>query len=201
VLQADDSAVRAIEEAVQTAEGSSDDDALGLAKLALGCALVYREAAADRQRGLELLVQLRDMWLRERSLLYHVPLVDVYIAREMARHGDRDAAIPLMRNAVNELHQAGQLGYGVWGTGVLVETLLNRDADGDVAEAQEAIDRLANLPADEGLAVRDVWLLRPRALLARARGDDVAYRECVSRYREMATSLGFEGHIAMAHAM
>ena len=61
------------------------------------------------------------------------------------------------------------------GTGVLVETLLERGAEGDVAEAQAAIDRLANLPADDGSAMRDIWLLRLRALLARARGDDAAY--------------------------
>ena len=55
-----------------------------------------------------------------------------------------------MREAVDELHQAGRLGFGVFGTGVLVETLLERGAEGDLAEAQEAIDRLANLPADDG---------------------------------------------------
>ena len=87
------------------------------------------------------------------------------------------------------------------GTGVLVETLLERGAEGDLAEAQEAIDRLANLPADEGSAMRDITLLRLRALLARARGDDVAYRDLVNRYRAMAESLGFEGHIAWAEAM
>jgi len=47
----------------------------------------------------------------------------------------------------------------------------------------------------------DIWLLRLRALLARARGDDVAYRDLVGRYRAMAGSLGFEGHIAWAEAM
>ena len=57
------------------------------------------------------------------------------------------------------------------------------------------------LPADEGLVLRDLYLLRLRALLARARGDDVAYRDLVDRYRAMAKSLGFEGHIAMAQAM
>jgi hypothetical protein len=60
---------------------------------------------------------------------------------------------------------------------------------------------LANLPADEGLAVRDIWLLRLRALLARAGGDETAYRGLAERYRAMAESLGFEGHIAMAEAM
>jgi hypothetical protein len=41
--------------------------------------------------------------------------------------------------------------------------------------------------------VREITLLRLRALLACARGDTVAYRELVSQYRAMAESLGFEG--------
>ena len=54
---------------------------------------------------------------------------------------------------------------------------------------------------DEGLVIRDVWLLRLRALLARAHGDEAAYRDYRDRYRAMATSLGFEGHMAWAEAM
>jgi hypothetical protein len=91
--------------------------------------------------------------------------------------------------------------YGVWGIGVLVETLLERGAEGDLVEAQEAFDRLANLPDDDGTAMREITLLRLRALLAGARGDDVAYRDLVIRYRAMAESLGFEGHIDWAEAM
>jgi hypothetical protein len=53
----------------------------------------------------------------------------------------------------------------------------------------------------EGPVIRDIWLLRLRALLARAHGDDKAYRGYRDRYRDMATSLGFEGHIAWAEAM
>ena len=90
---------------------------------------------------------------------------------------------------------------GVPTTGVLVQTLLDRGTDADVAEAQAAIERLAAAPADEGLVIRDIWLLRLRALLARTRGDDAVYRDLVSRYRAMAESLGFEGHIAWAEAM
>jgi adenylate cyclase len=40
-----------------------------------------------------------------------------------------------------------------------------------------------------------------RALMAQTRGDDTGYREYRDRYRAMATSLGFEGHIAWAEAM
>jgi hypothetical protein len=106
-----------------------------------------------------------------------------------------------MRKAVDDLYQAGRPFFGVLGTGVLVETLLERGAGGDLAEAQEAIDRLANLWADEGWAMREITLLRLRALLSRARGDDIAYRDLVERYRAMAESLGFEGHMAWAGAM
>jgi hypothetical protein len=81
-----------------------------------------------------------------------------------------------MRAAVDDLFRQGQLlGFGVPATGVLVETLLDRAADGDMAEAEAAIKRLATAPADEGSVVRDIWLLRSRTLLARARGDMVAY--------------------------
>jgi hypothetical protein len=198
VLRADDAALRAVEEAVQIARRASSDIALIFAEYALGVALLYRDAAADRHRGLELMVLARE-WQRGRMPSL-VPLTEVAAARERARGGDRDAAIPVMRKALDVLHRAEQLGYGVFGTGLLVETLLERGAEGDLAEAQQAIDWLANLP-DDGSAILEITLLWLRALLARARGDDVGYRDLASRYRAMAESLGFEGHIAWAEAM
>jgi hypothetical protein len=70
-----------------------------------------------------------------------------------------------------------------------------------VAEAETAIERLAAAPTDDGLAVRDILLLRMRALLARAHGDAAAYTDFRDGYRDMAKTLGFEGHIAWAEAM
>jgi hypothetical protein len=55
--------------------------------------------------------------------------------------------------------------------------------------------------AHHAWVISDVWLLWLRALLARAHGDDIAYRDYRDRYHEMATSLGFEGHMAWAEAM
>jgi hypothetical protein len=200
VLRADDSTLCAIEKDVQTAEATSSDTSLGLAEWALAVALLSRDAAADRRRGLERMMQARDLILQERGF-FMLPIFELFAAREKASRGDRDAAIPVMRQAVDELHQAGRLGYGVWGSGVLVETLLERGAEGDLTEAQGAIDLLAKLPADQRSAMREITLLRLRALLARSRGDNVAYRDLADRYRAMAKSLGFEGHIAWAEAM
>jgi hypothetical protein len=49
--------------------------------------------------------------------------------------------------------------------------------------------------------IGDTWLLRLRALLARARGDATAYADLRDRYRDMAKTLGYEGHIEWAEAM
>jgi hypothetical protein len=200
VLRADDSVLRASEDAVQTAQSASSDRAMGLAAYTLAVGLLKQDAAADRRRGLELMMQVRDIWLRKRAL-FLIPVTDLWAARETARRGDRDAAIVVMRQAVDELRQAGNLFYGAWGTGVLVETLLECGNQGELAEAREAIHGLAVLWADEDSAMLEITLLRLRTLQARALGDDDAYRDLLSRYLEMAEALGFEGHIGWAEAM
>ena len=202
VLRPNDSVVHEIEDALRIAERSADDLAVDFTRWTLGCALVHRQAAAERDRGEKLLAEVGDVFLRRRHNLCDLPIVNVYVARERARRGDRDEAIALMRAAAEHLFRDGKLlAWGLPATGVLVETLLDRATDGDVAEAEAVIERLASAPADDGLVVRDIWLLHLRALLARAEGDDTAYRDNRDRYRAMATSLGFEGHIAWAEAM
>lgn len=200
-LRPDGPAMGEIEDALRIAERSADDMALVVARATLGLALVHRHTAAERDRGQTLLAEASDEFPRQGHFLCDLPLVHVYFARERARRGDRDKAIPLMRAAVDHLFREGRLRF--WGpaaTGVLVDTLLDRGTDGDVTEAQSAIARLAAAPAD-GVAVRDIWLLRLRALLARAHGDDERYRDYRDRYRDMAKTLGFEGHIDWAEAM
>jgi hypothetical protein len=177
--------------------GTAARTARNFAEYMLGLVLLYRDAT-ERGRGLELMVRARD-WQQERipSL---VPVTEVWIAREMARR-HRDKAIVAMRTAVEDMPLAERPGYAFYGTSMLVEALLERAAEGDLTEAQEAIDQLAHLRTDEVWAMRDIWLLRLRTLMARARGDDVIYRELVGHYRQMAKFLGFEGHIAWAEAM
>ncbi len=201
-LRPGDSTVREIEEALAIAERSGDNLQVGVAWLTLGLALVHRPSAAERDRGQQLLAEVRDVFLRGGHFLCDLPMIDVYVARETARRGDLDQAIPVMRAGVDHLARAGQLlSWGILSTGVLVETLLDRGAEHDVAEAEAAIERLAAAPADDGLAIREIWLLRLRALLARAHGDVEAYARLRDRYRDLAETHGFQGHIAWADAM
>jgi class 3 adenylate cyclase len=201
VLLADDAVLLDIEEALRIAERSSDDLALALSRFTLGVALMHRDSPAERERGPEVLVQVREMCLHGRFYSFLLPSIETLAARERARRGDRDGAIPLLREAVDDLFYAGQLWSCILATGLLVETLLDRGAGSDVAEAEAAIERLAEAPADEGLVMREIWLLRLRALLARAHGDTEADKQLRDRYRAMARTLGFEGHIAWAEAM
>ncbi len=201
VLGPDDHAVREIEDALRKAERSGDDVALSNAQVTLGHALVHRGTAVERDRGYKLLAEVGEVYRRRQSVC-DLPVVDVYSARERARRGDRDDALSLMRVTVDHLFREGQLlGWGVPATGVLVETLLDGADESDVSEAEAAIERLAAAPADDGLVIREIWLLRLRALLARANGHEAAYTELVQRYRKMANSLGFQGHIEWAEAM
>jgi class 3 adenylate cyclase len=202
VLSADNRAIAESEDALRIAERSGDDLALAFTWLTLGVALLHRQTADELDRGRKLLGEVSEVFVRRGHNLADLAVVNVYLAWERARRGDHDEAIPLMRAAVDHMVRQGQL--LVWGTpatGFLVETLLDRGTDDDMAEAEAAIERLASAPANEGLAMRDIWVLRSRALLARARGEGVSYLDFVNRYREMATSLGFEGHIAWAEAM
>jgi hypothetical protein len=202
VLRADDSAMGEIEDALRIAERSGDDVAVAVARVTLGFALVHRPTAAERDRGQKVLTELIEVLMRWEYLLNEVPIIKVYVARERARCEDHDRPLAFIRAAVDDLFREGQLQrWGILGTGVLVETLLDRGAGSDVAEAEAALERLAGARAEEGLVIRDIWLLRLRALVARANSDTAAYAEFRDRYRDMARTLGFEGHIAWAEAM
>jgi class 3 adenylate cyclase len=195
-LLADDATLELIEETLQIAERSADDFALGHGRYVLGLALLHRDSAADRERGLTVLTHLRDMCLHGHWTLSEVPFIEAYIAWEQGRRGDLDGAITVMRAAVDALFDAGQFAWCITPTRVFVETLLARGGEADLQEAQTAIERLAATPME---AVDcDIWVLRLGALLAGARGDEAAHRDLSLQHRAMAIKLGRLGHMAMA---
>ena len=50
------------------------------------------------------------------------PVAALWVARESARRGERHAVLPMMRKALDVLHQEGRLGWEVMGTELLVAT-------------------------------------------------------------------------------
>ena len=85
---------------------------------------------------------------------------------------------------------------------ILVEALVQRGTDADLYAAQSAIDRLQAIPVNPGFVLHEVQLLRMRALLLRAHGDEAGYRSCVERYRSRAAEIrAAPGLVATAETM
>lgn len=198
VLLPDDDALRTIDDALADAERSADDLALGFALMTKGVALLSR-GAERRAEGLNLLRQVREMCLAEQFYLAHRPVLDAWIAY-WTTTGDY-ATLPALRDAYRALFDDGQLAHCIVSSQFLAETLIARDSDGDLQEAATVIDRLAEVAILDDWVTRDLTLLRLRALLARARGEEDSYRDLRDQYREMAARFGFDGHMALAAAM
>jgi adenylate cyclase len=187
-------------ELLQDAERSGDDFTLACARCVRAMTLVDDDDS-QRQERFALLAAVREAALQERFTLAWAWLIDVFVAEEKVRTGDVDGAIEISRGAVECLFGSGDKISVGWSTVVLVEALLRRGSHSELREAQAAIDRLAAVPTEAGIILNDFWLLRLRAGVARARGDEIAYRDYRDRYRAMATSFGYERHITWASEM
>jgi adenylate cyclase len=195
----DQSAIQETAELLEKAKRFGDDYAADRARLIRGLILVRQPG--QQATGLKLLNSFRETCLGDDRSMWWRRFVDTDAATEKARTGEFDTAIALARDAVDFRFSSGDMTTRGPAVTVLVESLLKRGVDGDIAEAAEAIDRLAAVPIDPGFVLHELPLLRLRALLARAHGDEAIYRDFADRYRIMANDLGFEGHIAIAEAM
>jgi adenylate cyclase len=192
--------LRETAEILELANQRGDDLSVWSARFLHGFVLAQR-AEPDRGRGLNLLASTREAVMQQRALAVLLPLIDLEFAKEKARHGDIGDAVGALQSILEREIAAGGFGAYAPATEILVELLLQRGGPGDIDSAREATDRLAAVPTEQGVVLYAISLLRLRALLARACGDDADYRQFVGRYRDMAVELGFEGHIAKAEAM
>src|SRR5690348_1170091 len=201
VVLSDDTTVRAMAEILTRTEHSGEDVTYGLAKSNVAFALLHGADESQRPYALELLRQIRDLAVRRRYSRTAIPMVDTYLAHDRIRNGDLDAAIELARTAADEEMDCRGVIFASMATSVLVEALLRRGREEDLAEAQSAVNRLDAVETEPGLVLYDIWLAKMRAQLAQAQNDGAQYRDLRDRYRRMATELGFEGHMAWADAM
>ncbi|HTX96903.1 MAG TPA: adenylate/guanylate cyclase domain-containing protein [Mycobacterium sp.] len=198
-IASDETTLRDTAETLHLAEQCGNDVGLALARVARGLALSLTPDA-DRDVCLELFGTGRDANLRQHNLLGAV-VADVGLAQLSTEAGDFDSAIDTSRRTVDQLFGCGEaLGLGA-AVGALTDALLGRGVHGDIHEAETVVERLAAVPVEPGFMLYEVPLMRLRAILARARGDEVGYRYFADRYRALATSLGFEGHTKWAEAM
>jgi adenylate cyclase len=193
-LPADETAMRETAEALRIAEGSSDDFVLFMGLLSRGLVLVTRDRT-ERDEGLDLFTKTREAALAERFSLSSLIIVDPEFALEKARVGDLDGAIDLVRAVVGGAYESGDMIWRGRATEVLVQLLVRRGSSGDQSEAQVAIDQLAAVPTDSGFVLHELPLLRSRALLAHARGDENSYRNFLEQHHAKAAAVGFDALI------
>jgi hypothetical protein len=198
-LPPDATAMRETSEALRIAESSSDDFVLGMGRLSRGLVLVCRDGP-QREAGLDLFTQARDMAVSERFSLSALMIVDPEFGMEKACNGDIDGAVEMVRAVVDGAYESGDMIWRGRATEVLVKLLIRRGSSGDRDEAQAAVDRLAAVPTDPGFVLQELPLLRARALLARARGNEGGYRSLMDQHREKAVAAGFDALIATVGA-
>lgn len=127
-VAADNHAIHEIEGALWIAERSGDDMALVSPRRRGGLALVHRPTDAERDRGQALLAEASDVFVRHGHNVSESRLINMYLARERARRGDRDAAIGLMFAAAEQLVREGQTavvghsGHGRSGAAIVIAT-------------------------------------------------------------------------------
>ena len=191
--------MRETAEALRIAESSSDDFILYMGRLSRGLVLVSRDGP-EREAGLDLFTQARDAAVMAHFSLSALTIVDPEFAMETARSGDLDGAIEMVRAIVDGAYESGDMIWRGRATEVLAQLLVRRGSVGDQQNAQAAIDRLGAVPTDPGFVLHELPLLRSRALLALARGDENGYRNFLEQHRAKAAAAGFDALIANAGA-
>ena len=143
--------MREIEDALRIAERSGDDLALAIARVTLGVALVHRQTAPERDRGQKLLAEVSEVFLRrDTTCAIYRSSTSTWRVRglgvEIAMTPYRSCAPPPTICSAGDSCCSGAFQRRVfWWRHCSIAA-----ADGDVAEAEAAIERLAAAPADDG---------------------------------------------------
>jgi|HubBroStandDraft_3_1064219.scaffolds.fasta_scaffold00895_6 adenylate cyclase len=187
-------------ETLEVAQRSANNTAVAYALLNRATTLIHADSE-ERSAGFEFLAKAREIFVDEHLIVALRRMSDIEIARERARSGDLDGAIDLATAVIVEQFDTGEMIFRGPATTVLVEALLSRGSTADIKDAERAIDRLAAVPTEPGFVLHELPVLRLRALLACAHGDEAGYRQFLARFRAKAQEADFEGYLAQAEAM
>jgi adenylate cyclase len=187
-------------ETLEVAQRSANNTAVAYALLNRATTLIHTDSE-ERSAGFEFLAKAREIFVDEQLIVALRRMSDIEIARERARSGDLDGAIELATAVIVEQFDTGEMIFRGPATTVLVEALLSRGSTADINDAERAIDRLAAVPTELGFVLHELPVLRLRALLACAHGDEARYQQFLERFRAKAQEAGFEGYLAQAEAM
>ena len=161
--------------------------------------VLLRSDTTSHDIAIELLERSRAQIRKHGLFSAALPAVLADLAIDAAREGHRDEAIDELRECFS-LHStrgfrllAGRAGEA------LVELLIERGSDDDLAEAHQILDQPKARHPD--VPAMDLWWLRSRALLAKAERDALGYSEAAEQYLLLCESLDARGRLAEARQM
>ena len=191
----DETLLNEAHDAVRMAETFGDAYGLALARWCYGMALL-RTDDPRRAEGVRFL-QLS----RSDGIDIGGSNLEADIVAESSRQGRRDDdQIAALFDAVQtELSDGDVLVIGQ-SISVLVRVLALRRASGDLDQAHDIVSRLEAQLAQCEPALQ-LWPLQCRAVLADAMGDESAYLDAVTTYRDLAERLDARGHLAAAQQL
>ena len=187
-----------IKEGLERAESFGDRWGFIAAQWCYG-AVLLRADSTRRGEALMFLERAHAAISEYHLLSYGSALIGTDLAVEMARTGDRDAAIDKLR----ELASLPSLGAPVMNVScpaeALCELLAARGRPQDLQEAETIVEQWT--AGGPGTEATDLWTLRAQALLARSRGDLIRYTDLAQRYLQGCERLDVRVRLELARQM
>ncbi|MGV0743669.1 ATP-binding protein [Mycolicibacterium sp. XJ870] len=182
----------------ECAESSGDTSGILCTKWSYGTALL-RGSRETRAEAIGMLEHVRSNCRANKFMTLVLPAVITDLARDAAQDGRRDeACVELRANFALHMGRGSKVYSGCVGE-ALVELLVERGAEEDLAEARHIVDQWqAQRP---GIPALDLWWLRSRALLAQAERDMQGYANLSAQYLRMCEKLNARGRLDAARSM
>jgi adenylate cyclase len=195
--QADD-LVDDVHKALRRAESFGDMSGIVAAQYSYGIVLLNAENGSPDE-ALDVLERVRTSVKKHRLFNFSGATVDAALEIDAARKGKLEEAIDVLRASFTLYMSSGSRVFVGCAGEALVGLLIERGFADDLAEAQRIVDQWqAQRP---GIPALDLWWLKSRALLAKAKGNSDDYTELANQYLQLCEKLDARGRLAEARRM
>lgn len=179
-----------IREALRAAEALGESSGIVCAQWSHGTA-VLRAGRGSGEEAVEELRQAQSFIDEHRSMTLLRPSITADLAIDAVRNGERGQALEDLRSGYARSVDAGSLLFLGYLGEALVATLVEGGSVDELTEAQRIVEQWQQLrPGAEAL---DLWWLRSRALLARARDDARGYAALSAQYLDLCEKVDARG--------
>jgi adenylate cyclase len=184
--------------ALRRAESSGDIAGITVAQWAYG-AVLLRARNGSRDEAIDVLRRANATIQKHKAMTIALASVRTDLAMDAAHKGQRAESIDQLRAMASLIMDGGSRVFLAFVNEALVELLIDRGADDDLAEAHRIVDEWqANRP---GIPALDLWWLKSRALLAKAAGNSPDYAERTRQYLELCERMNARGRLSEARQM